>query len=162
MNIFGKGFGAVSKEPMGKRKAFITFVGESAGAKLSEVLFASAPVTGVKITQTVDYSITKALDKDFLIAAFGDQPVSIVLEGLSIYATSPDNYTPDADALPNFYKEYRISKNQDSRVKVGIAGLNSGGAAFTCAVVGLEMSASSSTISSGLGSYKLILIGVEI
>lgn len=161
MKIFGDAFGGVSTETVGKRKAFITFVGTK-GKALTDVIVASAPMTAVQIGQKVDYSITKALGKDFLISAFGDQPVVITIDGMSIYAPDSTSHTADAKAIPTFYKNNRLSTDINNRVQVGIAGLAGGAQAFSCAIISLELSATSAASVSGMCGYKLVMIGVEL
>lgn len=157
VKIFNSGMGTVSKTSLGQRTAFITFTDN-----LKKVITATAPVTGVRVMQRVDFSVTKSLSKDFLISAFGDQPVQIVISGLSIYAAScPDDNDP-TNAIPKFYRENRISTDLNKRVQIGIAGLGSSNQAFNCAVVGLDLEANSENAQSGTNTYTLTLVGVEL
>ena len=63
--------------------------------------------------------------------------------------------------LPSI-KNNRLSTNINNRVQVGIAGLTGGAQAFSCAIIGLELSATSAASVSGMCGYKLVMIGVEL
>lgn len=157
IKLFNSGMGTVSKTVLGQRAAFITFTDD-----LKKVITATAPVTGVRVMQRVDFSITKSLSRDFLISAFGDQPVQIVISGMSIYAASCPDDGDSSNAIPKFYRQNRISTDLDKRVQVGIAGLGSSSQAFNCAVVGLDLESNSENAQSGTNTYTLTLVGVEL
>ena len=188
----------VTGHTLGQGKAFITFHSK-AGNALDGILLATAPLGGVQISQTVDYSVTKALGRDFHVATFGNRPVQIVLDGISVHhmghkrgmtggeiagsagraalwgLVNPvlglasgvkdyvkDKFTHHYFTIPQFYKENRVSDNRAARVTVGIAGLENGAEAFSCIVVGLELSAKGEEAYAGTSKYRLTLIGVNL
>ena len=133
----------------------------------TEDLLATAPVTGVLIQQLTDFSVTKSLDKDFLISTFGDTPTKITLKGLSFFnltgcAIGSGDVT--RQQVLDFYKKYRISTNINNRVDISISkGEREAPVAFRCAIVGLDTQNQSTGdgLSNLAYNYTLQLIGVE-
>jgi hypothetical protein len=122
---------------------------------------ASAPITSISIRQNTDVTITKNLDKGFLIAAFGDSPVEITINGLSVYKLSCRDKTKGADSIQQFFNKHKISNGDDKRLLLSI---NTGGKSsyietYTCALVGCDISSYDQTPEAGLYKYKLSLIG---
>lgn len=135
---------------------------DSASSKWSRVQLAMAPVTGVDIQQMTDYSITKSLDKDFLIATFGDTPVQITLRGVNFFNLG-DCYKGNAYRyISDFYDDNKLSSNKNIRFDVAIASSKSNAVAFRCVLVGLSL-ANDTTTHAGqiMASYTLSFIGVR-
>lgn len=131
--------------------------------QLLNVVLATAPMTSIKITESVDHSIAKSLDKTgYLITAFGDRPVSISITGLIIYKVSclDINTTQAALSIHKFYKDNRISADTKKRVTVSI-GTGKTARVFTCALVSMISGTKEDTDVCGYGAYTLELIGVE-
>lgn len=145
--------------------AFITIY-DTEGDK---VWLARAPITGVNIKQLADYSVTKALDNDFLVTTFGDTPVQIDLTGLNIYNMNGCAITDSKESRAQvlaYYKKKKISSNLKIRFDISIA-TGSGGpsATFRCVLVSLNVKndASSGAMDTGnrLYSYAMTFIGVS-
>ena len=139
----------------------ITSVGKSG------ILLGSAPVTGVQISQLTDFSVTKSLDMDFLVATFGDTPTRIQISGLSFFnlnGCNLGNTRADNQQIMNFYKENKLSNRNSNRVDISIAsGVGEPPVAFRCVIVGLETKnqASDGGVSNIAYSYTMTLIGVD-
>ena len=133
---------------------------------LRRMAIARAPITGVRIKSEVDYSVTQALEGDFLLASFGNRPVDITLDGLYIYDTvgcDESFLTRTIKAtwhitLPELYAKTRVSEHPEQRIQVDIA--NKG--VYICAVVGLEMWTDANSSYTGIVKYKLHLIGTDL
>lgn len=145
--------------------AFITIY-DTEGDK---VWLARAPITGVNIKQLADYSVTKALDNDFLVTTFGDTPVQIDLTGMNIYNMNGCNIVDSAASkaqILSYYKKKKISSNLKIRFDISIA-TGSGGpsSTFRCVLVALNVKndASSGAMDTGnrLYSYAMTFIGVS-
>jgi hypothetical protein len=134
--------------------AFITLADD-----LRTVINGSAPLTGVDIKMATDATISKALNKDFLITAFGDQPVYITITGLQITWSPCENGLNAKSSVLNFYMQNKISVSAEKRVDVGIA---AGGdaQAFTCALLNMEVQADTKGSEYGYCTYKVTLVGV--
>lgn len=156
--IFNNTGGVSIADMKARERAFITFT----SPQMSRVLVTTAPVTGVKITQQVDFNLTKTFGRDFLIATFGDQPVNIALEGLNIYNSDCNSLvTGQTNQIVAFYNANKVSTNLKQRVDVGIYGVGAT-KAFRCALVGLSVSADGGSASSGVYGYRLVMLGVPL
>ena len=115
-----------------------------------------APVTQVSIKEQVDFSLTKSLKSDVLVATFGDQPVGITIGGAVIL-----NPKPTSSNIVNFYSRNKFSANRNTRFDIGLAWANQA-ASYRCILLGLELEASSAEVaSSGLSTYKMTFVGVS-
>lgn len=139
----------------GPDTAFITL------ADMASIIQAKAPLTGVDVRMATDTTITKALNKDFLLSAFGDQPVSITISGMQItYVPKGCSGAGTKDSVMNFYITNKVSSNITKRIDVGISG---GGSTktFKCALLGMDIQADTQGAEYGFYRYKISLIGVE-
>ena len=133
----------------------------------NNVLLATAPVTGVTIQQLTDFTVTKSLDRDFLVTTFGDTPTKITLKGMSFFNNTGCALTGDATnrQILDFYRTNKISANPDNRVDVSISkGKRTAPVSFRCVIVGLDAvnQSTGDGISNLAYSYTMQLIGVEL
>lgn len=165
--------GAVSQAVIGDQ-AFITIykVDGASGSAGSDIktLLASAPATAIKIQQRADVSITKALSNDFMVAAFGDTPTSIILNGINIIGINNCIIAPGSDDVTrmqilDFYQKYKVSSDPNVRFDISIAsGAKQPAQAFRCVIVQLDVVNSNQN---GQGTvhrmydYTLSLVGVN-
>ena len=128
-------------------------------AKWPTVHLAMAPVTGVEIQQLTDYSVTKSLDTDFLVATFGDNPVQITLRGVNFFNVSGCG---EQQYISDFYDSNKLSTNKNARFDVAIASNKTNTVAFRCVLVGMTMS-HDTTVHAGqiMYNYTLSFIGVR-
>jgi len=146
-----------------KFQAFITITATGT----SNILLGRAPVTGVHIKQLTDFSVTKSLNRDFLVSVFGDTPTDIQLNGISFFNLNGCPLTgtvQSREQVLNFYKRYKLSTDIQNRVDIAIAsGTGETPVAFRCVLLGLETKNTSSE--DGVGNicynYSMSLIGVE-
>lgn len=138
-------------------------------AGISSIL-ASAPATAITIQQLTDFSLTKSLDNDFLVTAFGDTPVKIELKGINIIGI--DNCYLDGSSaesaktqILNFYDKNKVSANLQARFDLAISnGPKQPASCFRCVIVALNVSNSNQ---SGINAihktydYSMSLIGVR-
>ena len=89
---------------------------------LKTVLQGRAPATGITVMQKVDYSISKSLKKDFIVDTFGDSPVHIVLDGVTIMNAACLENGEQASTMEDFYEKYKLSANKANRVSLGLSG----------------------------------------
>lgn len=154
-NIFHT-HGYIQKQtiPDGPSDAFITL------ADLGTVISAKAPATGVDIKMAADSTITKALNKDFLITAFGDQPVYITISGMQItYMPGTCKGANEKQSVMDFYVQNKVSNDPSKRIDVSIiAGGNSH--AFKCAIMNLDIQNDTQGSEFGFCRYKITLVGV--
>lgn len=134
--------------------AFITI------ATLDTIIQATAPLTGVSIKMATDTSITKALNKDFLISAFGDQPVDITISGMQITYIPPDCAIPKDQSVMTFYHENKVSVDATKRIDVSITAGGRTAKVFTCALMNLEIDADTRGSEHGYCLYKVKMLGV--
>ena len=171
-NIFSQ-LGAVSQSVIEKDRAFITITkvgGTSGGTGDIRTILASAPVTAVNIKQLTDFSITKSLSNDFLVASFGDTPVQIQMQGINIIginncmleASSSDSTRTQ---IMEFYKKNKVSSDLTARFDVAIAqGPNQPAVGFRCIIIALDVNNSNQ---SGMNTvhktynYSMSLIGAN-
>ena len=142
--------------------AFITIFSVATGDRL----LGTAPVTGVLIQQLTDFSLTKSLNKDFLVATFGDTPTKIQLKGISFFNLNGCSLSGKKanQQILAFYKKNKISTNINNRVDIAIAeGKDKAPVAFRCVIVGLDSQNQSSAdgIGNSMYDYTMQLIGVE-
>lgn len=161
IKIFNSNIGGASISNIGKGRAFITFSGGAGGDALGAVVAASAPVTGVTVTQKVDYAITKALSKDFLVSTFGDSPVSITISGielLNLECTTTNKYS----SIVDFYDKNKLSTNIMTRLNVGIS-VGADAVSYTCVLLGLTLQADTrNDMGNSTSSYVLDMLGVKL
>ena len=142
---------------------FITISSVGGGS----ILLGAAPVTGVSIQQLTDFSVTKSLDKDFLVATFGDTPVKITLSGISFFNLNGCRLNGSRKSnkqIMDFYRENKLSNRRSKRVDVSIAsGAGETPVVFRCVIVALDTQnqADETGISNMLYSYTMTLIGVD-
>ncbi len=161
------GTGGISRHSLvthekNKPSAFITITTTS-----GDFLHGVAPVTGVLINQLTDFSVTKSLDKDFLVATFGDTPVRITLKGINFFNLNGCDLGQSRlskKQILNFYKDNRVSTNINNRVDISIAtGKNEPAVSFRCIITGLDVqnNASNDGTSNVYYEYGMSLIGVD-
>lgn len=134
--------------------AFITI------ATLDTIIQATAPLTGVSIKMATDTSITKALNKDFLISAFGDQPVDITISGMQITYIPKDCKQSDNQSVMTFYHTNKVSVNATNRIDVSITAGGNTAKVFTCALLNLDIEADTKGSEYGYCLYKVKMLGV--
>ena len=169
-NIFNP-FGSVYKTPLiytdnsGQQitnVAFIT-ISEAGG---DTIVLGYAPITGVAIRQLTDYSITKSLNKDFLVATFGDTPTQITISGINFFNINGCELAGDTESkeqIMDFYSKNKLSADRNKRFDVAIAASRDSTAAFRCVIVGLDTQNQYSTdgLSNVMYKYTMQLVGVE-
>ena len=170
--LFGER-GAFSISPLvdAATTAFITMSSvdtnnsNTASAKAGKtIMMAYAPITGVNVKQSVDFSLTKGLNKDYLVYTFGDSVVTITLSGINFYKITKcqEQYfgKNTYKSVMEFYKNNKLSTNLRKRVDIAISD-PSGTSTFRCALIGLTVSNDSSNdISGSAYAYSMTLIGV--
>lgn len=89
--------------------------------------FFNAPMTGISITQSIDYNINKALSGNFSMLTFQQHPVVIRLSGLqcvAVYACDSSGNSQDKPKIQSkisqFFQRYNMSKT-DNKLQVTIA-----------------------------------------
>ena len=145
--------------------AFIT-LSEAGG---DNIALGYAPVTGVSIQQLTDFSVTKSLSRDFLIAAFGDTPVKITLSGVDFFNINGCNILDSKtgagsnDQIMDFYRKNRISTDRTKRFDIAIATSDKNTVGFRCVITGLDAQnkASSDGLNNVMYNYTMFLIGVD-
>lgn len=177
LNIFAP-LGAVSQNVLKGASSFITIKRvtnrDPATTKMQRTsintLLASAPATSISIQQLTDFSITKALDNDFLVTAFGDTPVKIELKGINIigidncYLEEKNSETVKTQIL-DFYAKHKVSADLQARFDVAISnGPNQPASCFRCVIVALNVVNSNQSGVNAIHKmydYSLSLIGVS-
>lgn len=151
--------------PKTEGSAFFTLAPVKKGQSAKNYLTGAMPVTGLQIGEGVDYSITKALNLDFLLASFGDSPVTIVLRGVSfdeVPECLPANGKSTGakqDRAMEFYDKYKLSKDITNRVDIGISTTN---ISYRCALIAMEASKSGEgNGNQNIYNYTMKLIGVR-
>ena len=131
-------------------------------------LYAHMPVTGVHISQGVDMTIAKTLSDDFLVSAFGDMPVRIILTGVNFYGgdlNCRDGISSlQKQQVLDFYEANKLSRSSRNRVDIAITPSSAPkSGTFRCALIGMEtmnpLSEQEAMIPAY--SYKLQLVGVR-
>ena len=146
-----------------KFQAYITITVADNDTKL----LCRAPITGVRISQLTDFSVTKSLDRDFLVATFGDTPTRIQLDGLTFFNLNgcPMNNTKgDKQQIMTFYKKNKVSTDISKRLDISIAsGVGEPAVSFRTVLVGLDTvnKSDESGMSNVMATYTMTLIGVE-
>ena len=148
--------------------------GTSSSSDMTDTaLFAYMPVTGMTIDQGVDASITKTLNDDFLVTAFGDVPVQIVLNGINFFDLENDCIMKNEDInklrqkqIMAFYERWKLSANIRNRLDISIVPANKGvdsGNTFVCALIKMRASAPIIDKSGSVPAYRynMTLIGVR-
>lgn len=128
----------------------------------TDILYGSMPVAGLSIDQAVDFSISKTLNKDFVISEFGDTPVQITMNGVNIYAGC-SNIVEFGKQVLDFYEKNKLSTDPNIRLFLTITGNSTDKGSFTCVltkmrVIGPAMEKSGSV---PVYSYNMTLIGVR-
>lgn len=126
------------------------------GQDITDTYLASAPVTGISITQIRDMTVAKTLTNNLGLLSFGSLPVSIKLTGVTLIGNlncqRPDinHYIGNID---QFWK-----KSNDDQVKINltinIAGINS---TFTGYTKYIHKQSSQGNVI----AYQLQIIGVR-
>jgi hypothetical protein len=169
-NIFNP-YGSVNRTPITytdakgqqvKNVSFIT-LSEAGG---DNIVLGYAPITGVKIRRLTDYSVTKSLDDDFLVATFGDTPTSIVISGMNFFNINGCELSGDNESkaqIMDFYENNKISTDKTKRFDVAIANSKSSTVGFRCVIVGLDLANESrgDGLSNVMYNYTMQLIGVK-
>lgn len=174
LDVFSQ-LGAVSQSIIGDQ-AFITIYKvdgkNGAASKGSDIksLLASAPATAIQIQQRADFSLTKSLSNDFMVAAFGDTPTAIELKGINIIGINnciidPRNDSAAKMQIMDFYQQNKVSANPDVRFDIAIAnGPKQPAQCFRCVIVQLTVFNSNQN---GQGTvhrmydYTMSLVGVN-
>jgi hypothetical protein len=135
------------------------------GSATNSILFGSMPVSGLSVDQGVDHSISKTLNKDFLITEFGDKPVQITMNGVNFFGPecSGDDWgTSDKQAL-DFYEMYKLSSDPQQRLHLSITDAKTKNGSFSCVLVNMKTigPAMDRQGTVPLYSYNMILIGVR-
>lgn len=116
-----------------------------------------APVTQVTIKEAVDYSVTKSLKSDVLVATFGDQPVSIKIAGAVILNPAPDK----DNNIARFYAKNKFSASRTTRFDLGLAWAGQA-ASYRCILIGMDLEGSSDRLNAAaMSTYALDFIGVS-
>jgi hypothetical protein len=157
--------------------AFISIVKVSQGSAAttrtgigSILASATTPSTAINIQQLTDFSLTKSLDNDFLVTAFGDTPVKIELKGINIIGI--DNCYLDGSRseaarsqILEFYDKNKVSSDHTARFDVAISnGPRQKASCFRCVIVGLNVSNSNQSGVNAVNKmydYSMSLIGVK-
>ena len=150
----------------------------------SDVILAMAPMTEIEIRQLTDYSITKSLENDFIVATFGDTPVSITIRGINFFGLEcklgqevhwfdyllfrAGDKKKENQQILDFYNRNKLSANPSARFDVAIASSEPDGdqdtATYRCVVVGLDIinnAAREGATSNIAYNYMLTMIGVK-
>ena len=166
-NLFSP-FGSVNRSTLAtpEQNGFQAFITITV-ADSDEILLGMVPVTGVRISQLTDFSVTKSLDRDFLVATFGDTPTRIQLDGLTFFNLNGCTFTGskgEKQQIMNFYKENRLSTDITKRIDISIAsGAGEVPVAFRTVLVGLDTvnKSTEAGLSNVMANYTMTLIGVE-
>ena len=128
---------------------------------MKDVLLGCAPATGITIDQTVDYSISKSLQRDFIVDTFGDSPTKITLDGVEFLTTScGEKAKTDTKTIEKFYDENKLSSDNTKRVQLGLS-THGPAAAFTCVLVSMRSTVGQAEAKNMSIKYSLTLIGVR-
>lgn len=159
-------FGSFSRHfiaPQGANVAYITI--SKAGG--DDIILGYAPITGVDIRQLTDFSVTKSLNRDFLVATFGDTPVQITIKGLNFFNLNgcalKDDDVGSREQIMDFYKQNKLSAAPYDRFDVAITKSGETAVSFRCVIVGLDTQNESTTdgTSNLFYRYTMSLIGVD-
>ena len=85
-----------------------------------QAYFGTAPMSGIRISEATDTSISKSLEGSFLVSAFGDIPVQIEINGLQAYWICGS--ASDGNTIAKLYNEFKVSANAESRIKLQLSG----------------------------------------
>jgi len=142
-----------------------TTVGGTNEAGRLRALYAHMPVTGVHIQQSVDMSIAKTLNADFLVSEFGDAPVQIMLQGVNFYGNVVcSGGSMQHKQIMDFYEANKLSANIKNRIDISITpSVSPKSGVFRCVLFKLK---TQTPIKEGQGiipayTYELDLIGVR-
>lgn len=152
--------------PGSEGRAFFTMAPVNEKGTNKSYLTGAMPVTGIQISEGVDYSLTKSLSQDFLLSAFGDAPVTIVLRGISfdevpvcLPTTQAASGNSQQDRAMEFYDKYKLSADISNRVDIGISTTS---ISYRCALVNMEAQKSGEgNGNQNIYNYTLKLIGVR-
>ena len=130
----------------------------------TDKLYAYMPVTGVLVNQSVDMSISKTLNSDFLVSEFGDHPVQITLTGIDFFGATCDSEQKKHQQILDFYQKWKLSTNINNRIDVSITQAASPvNGAFRCILMKMKTTAPGMD-GQGLAPvyrYEIDLIGVR-
>lgn len=150
--------------PSTEGEAFFTLAPVNTQGSQRSYLTGAMPITGLHIQEGVDFSITKALDQDFFIAAFGDSPVTIIMRGISFDKVptclpTPQGQSSKQDRAMEFYDKYKLSTDINNRVDIGISTTD---ISYRCALIAMEAQKSGEGAGSqSVYSYTMKLIGAR-
>jgi hypothetical protein len=128
--------------------------------ELTQVLQGRAPATGITVEQKVDYSISKSLKRDFIVDTFGDSPVHIGLDGLTILNSTCLDTEEKALTMEQFYAKHKLSADSKNRVNIGLSGGGKEPQSFVCVLVGMRSTSAQDDSKRSLIRYHLDLVGV--
>ena len=148
--------GGVERIRTNGRTAYITMWAD-AGNALGNVLMSTAPADQIRIEEGVDFTLSKALSGDFLIATFGHKPVTITISGFDIY-NDPCLKT-QVPTVQGFYDRWNVHVNKAARINLGMAGSSGAGTAYRCVLVSLRRDTAQDMGIDGVGKYTITLLG---
>lgn len=124
--------------------------------------FGEAPILGIKITQSVDYTISKFMSGNFGLVTFQDKPVLISISGIVPAKPSPCkkntgfSFGTAAKSIQDLYDQHRASNLTCAPLYLAI-----GNTAYKAFITGLTQQGSSKG-TPGVFDYSLSLIGVRV
>lgn len=153
----GRDNGGVIREAIGNRSAYVTLWADG-GKALASVLALTAPADNIRIDEGVDYTLSKSLAGDFMVATFGHKPVTITISGFDIY-NDPCLEQRGALTVQAFYDKWNVHNNKEARINVGMAGSTGAGTAYRCVLVALQRHTAQELTVDGVGKYTMMLFG---
>jgi hypothetical protein len=158
----GQDNGGVIRHDVADYPTYITMWAD-AGDALGAVLMSTAPASRIRITEGVDYTLSKSLSGDFLVSTFGHKPLTIEIDGFDIFYDRC-KVAADKPTVQAFYDKWNVHVNKDARINVGMAGASGAGTAYRCVLVALTRStdAVSGLDTEGVGSYNMVLLGAQL
>lgn len=146
--IFQQGPGIVSGSPLSEEE-YTCIVIQLGG----QTILQKAPITGIRIDQQVDFSLSKTMAGNFNLVTFQDLPVTITIQGMiSLY--SPCDTEQNTQTLGQLYRRAKASGDfQPIQIVIG------GTQVYYATIVALTQI--SSPDAPGLLTYNLTLFGVR-
>ena len=131
-----------------------------------QALFGNLPVSGLTVDQAVDHTISKTLNRDFVISEFGDTPVQIVMNGVSFYGDcegAADGWGNTNEQIMDFYEKNKLSKDPSARFTLSITPGQTECGTFTCVLIKMKAigPAMERQGTVPVYSYNITLIGVR-
>lgn len=124
--------------------------------------FGEAPILGIKITQSVDYTISKFMSGNFGLVTFQDKPVLINISGIVPVRSGPCtknkgfSFGLATKSIQDLYNQHRASNLSCTPLYLTI-----GNTAYKAFITGLTQQGSSKG-TPGVFDYSLSLVGVRI